>query len=359
MKVGIITFHAALNYGSVLQTYALQEYLAGRGHDVSVIDFRSLAQRKLYPAPVSFNSIYNTKQTFRRLASPSRIYEMSEKRASFRRFVSRYLHLTPGTYKSEKALRNEEWDSFDVIVSGSDQIWNPEAWDHSTAYFIDFTDKVRKVAYAPSIGQHPERIGGGSRFRELLSDYEALSVRELRSAEFLNRNGVAGRDIPVLPDPVLLHGADFWKTVASPSVKESGYIFYYSPGRRSSAAEFIADSLASGFMEGPAMEGNDGRKMIRKAGTEGPDGFISLVGNSLYTVGTSFHLMVFSMIFGKDYWCPDIASDSRKAQLAGGLGLDPDSGRIPFSDPAVHQAACAVTEDLRNKADGYFSALGL
>ena len=67
MKIGVITFHAALNYGSALQAYALQEYLSARGHDVSIIDFRSLAQRRLYPAPVCFNSVYNTKQSLRRL----------------------------------------------------------------------------------------------------------------------------------------------------------------------------------------------------------------------------------------------------------------------------------------------------
>ena len=63
MKIGIITFHAAMNYGSVLQAFALQEYLRSRGNDVRIIDFRSAAQRRLYPAPVSFGSLYNAKRT--------------------------------------------------------------------------------------------------------------------------------------------------------------------------------------------------------------------------------------------------------------------------------------------------------
>ena len=44
MKIGIITFHAAMNYGSVLQAFALQEYLRSRGNDVRIIDFRSAAR---------------------------------------------------------------------------------------------------------------------------------------------------------------------------------------------------------------------------------------------------------------------------------------------------------------------------
>ena len=33
MKIGIMTFHRAINYGAVLQTYALQKYLNDSGYD--------------------------------------------------------------------------------------------------------------------------------------------------------------------------------------------------------------------------------------------------------------------------------------------------------------------------------------
>ena len=38
MKIGILTFHRAHNYGAVLQTYGLQEYIKQLGHDVYIID---------------------------------------------------------------------------------------------------------------------------------------------------------------------------------------------------------------------------------------------------------------------------------------------------------------------------------
>ena len=40
MKIGILNFHRALNYGAVLQCYGLQETLTALGHEVSVIDYR-------------------------------------------------------------------------------------------------------------------------------------------------------------------------------------------------------------------------------------------------------------------------------------------------------------------------------
>jgi hypothetical protein len=40
MKIGILTFHCAHNYGAVLQAYALQEFLLSEGHKVYMIDYR-------------------------------------------------------------------------------------------------------------------------------------------------------------------------------------------------------------------------------------------------------------------------------------------------------------------------------
>ena len=42
MKIGILTFHWATNYGAVLQCYALQAYLEQLGHNVRVIDYKPL-----------------------------------------------------------------------------------------------------------------------------------------------------------------------------------------------------------------------------------------------------------------------------------------------------------------------------
>lgn len=41
MKIATLTFHRALNYGAVLQTYALQKVLDDLGYDTEVLDYRS------------------------------------------------------------------------------------------------------------------------------------------------------------------------------------------------------------------------------------------------------------------------------------------------------------------------------
>ena len=48
MKVGVLTFHNAYNYGAILQAYATQKLLENRGHDVEFIDYRNDAIDKSY-----------------------------------------------------------------------------------------------------------------------------------------------------------------------------------------------------------------------------------------------------------------------------------------------------------------------
>ena len=48
MKIGVLTFHRADNWGAVLQAYALQQYLMMLGNDVDMIDYRCKPIESVY-----------------------------------------------------------------------------------------------------------------------------------------------------------------------------------------------------------------------------------------------------------------------------------------------------------------------
>lgn len=48
MKIGILTFHRANNFGAVLQCFALQTYLKKIGLEVYVIDYRQKYIESIY-----------------------------------------------------------------------------------------------------------------------------------------------------------------------------------------------------------------------------------------------------------------------------------------------------------------------
>ena len=47
-KIGVITYHSAYNFGSVLQAYATQESIEKIGYSVEIVNYRMKSQNKYY-----------------------------------------------------------------------------------------------------------------------------------------------------------------------------------------------------------------------------------------------------------------------------------------------------------------------
>ena len=155
MKIGIITFHASFNYGSMLQAWALQTFLTKLGHDVEIINFRQKSQKLGYAKPIAFSSLPNVKRSVKRMLAPATIRPLYRKWHLFDGFMHRWLNLTD-EYNTLDQLRQADFD-LDALVTGSDQIWNTTVFDFSEAYFGTFVGgRTAKIAYAPSMGPAPE-----------------------------------------------------------------------------------------------------------------------------------------------------------------------------------------------------------
>ena len=143
LKVAIITFHRAINYGAVLQTYALSRYLKESGYDVQVLDYRAEAIENSYKIKFGLDA-YSLK---RMLLSPF----SEKKKREFYRFIDKNIPHTRSLYTQDD-LRKEA-QKFDFIVTGSDQVWNSQWTEGDEAYLLNFCKDEQKVSYAASIGK--------------------------------------------------------------------------------------------------------------------------------------------------------------------------------------------------------------
>ena len=124
MKIAIVTFHASFNYGSMLQAWALQTYLQSLGHNAIIVNYRSKVQRETYHKPIDFHNIANSLSSCKRLLTfPESIRPLLRKWHLFDDFLCQELHLT-AEYHSLCDIRRQDWSSFDLLICGSDQIWN-------------------------------------------------------------------------------------------------------------------------------------------------------------------------------------------------------------------------------------------
>jgi len=285
-KIGILTFHAAHNYGSMLQAYALQTFLKQYGIEVEAINLRIPAQKQKYRHPLRY---WGPRSIVRRIKSPINEFDSIVRWHRFENFLKQYISTTQEEYSSWEAILHDIMKSdYEAIICGGDQIWNTRCVDFSESYLLPGDiGKIKKLSYAPSIGGLLTDVNI-EYLSEKLDSFDVICVREKQSAELLTN--VLQRKIVDVADPVLLLDVHAWEAVSlcrKNAVEE--YIFSYSP-----LESKIQDSVSS-FL---SYKLNLPLVTPRAAG---PREFLGLVINASFIVGYSFHLIVFAIIFHKDF----------------------------------------------------------
>lgn len=323
MKIGIITFHASHNYGSVLQAWALQRFLENFSHQVTIVNYRSRIQRHIYHRPLEFRTFPLALSSVKRLLlNSSSVKPLNRKWERFEDFITTRYHLTP-LYKNIEDLTNGS-HGFDCLICGSDQIWNTSAPDSGCAYYGNWFDG-RKISYAASMGNSPWK-NDGDFYRAEVRNFSAISVRERSSREMLMRSGISN-DIEIVCDPTLLLSPEDYFWPSDNPLPNRPYIFFYTPVGVPTEYFAIAEKLAQetgweiyterGYYSYQLRD----FKHVHVIPDVGPVEFLQLIRNANLVIGGSFHLQVFSILFHKDFYAINGDKDARTNHLLNELGL--------------------------------------
>lgn len=291
MKVGIITFHFVNNFGGVLQAYAFQNFLTDEFHvECKIIDYRHW-----------FIRLTDAARRFP-LTDPSKclgpwshtIGERKERKRKFERFIKKHENLTKYYRTYHRLKRNE--DKFDLIICGSDQIWNPYlTLGPAKAYYARFADgSVRKISYAASVGNPPffrDRIAGYVR------SLDDVSIREQTTWLEDCLEEKPGYNV----DPTFLLKREKWDSLCSKPVSTEPYILIYLMQSNNEAYDVIQKiQKATGYRTYDISRYGYNPGFIDKTIVDvGPEDFLGLIKNAAYVCTNSFHGLVFSIIFNK------------------------------------------------------------
>lgn len=219
MKIGILTFHWATNYGAVLQCYALQAYLESLGHEVEIINYK--------PRKFDFWFKYWKRPWLILRLHKDLIAKKKEKfLASFR---NSRLHQTV-RYHSMKELRNANFN-YDVVISGSDQVLNPsftlEGEDCPTsAYYLEAFTEAKRIGYAVSFGCSEYPVRALSYSQKWINCFDRIGVREDTGMQVLGQMEYKG-GATVVPDPTILSGSELFRGIKTESPISKDYICVY------------------------------------------------------------------------------------------------------------------------------------
>lgn len=293
MKVGIITFHRALNYGAVLQAYALQKCLLMMGVDCDIIDYRCPYIEQFYK-PLKANPLKQPKMWMREMIyAPFNL----KKRAKFEDFVQNFMKRTKVLNVQEDL---QELNNFyDCFITGSDQVWNFNWSGFDEAYFLNFTETQKKNSYAASFGFDAIPNEMKEKYRWLLKDFRHISVRENTGQSIIKE--LLNREAAVSIDPSCLINKDEWSKIAIRPLEE-GYILLYTLEKSEQLCSY-ARAMAN-KMKTRIIYISDALKKYSEFQYKSflsPREFIGLFMNAGYVVTNSFHGLMFSVIFQKQF----------------------------------------------------------
>jgi len=315
-KVGVLTFHRAENYGSVLQAYALQKYLTDKlGIENELIDYIPSGQEEFYKLFVPITNIRNLIGNILKLSIANKY---KKRKDAFQGFLNSNLAISKDKYSAfnkNSLLSNQ----YSLIITGSDQIWNTECADFSWDYLLEDVHGLKKISYAASMGGG--KISDYDRYKKCLEEYTSISVREQYASDVINQMFNNEKKIEVSLDPTLLLDKEDYNKIAAPRKIQGDYMFLYSVYHDDKLLHTIRRMKKKwGMPIITLISRNNSYKVllngIKLANEEGPEDFLGYIRYAKFVLTNSFHGSVFSMIYGKEfYYLGDYRQDPRLKQL--------------------------------------------
>lgn len=328
MNIGIITLSSSYNCGSMLQCYALKKTLDAYGK-AEVINFcseKSKMQYDILPHGLAREIMANFR--YRRMTKL-----LKNEQGAYELFKTEMLKMN-----SDEVIENDvrtESFKYDVLVVGSDQVWNYKMNDFSEAFLLGWYPK-KKISYAASLGGVDLSSSKNvSQYIKWINEFSNISVRESAGADSIKK--MTNKDVPVVLDPTLLVDSSNWTELIGPPLVRGEYIFYYSwaycyeellelvkaQSRIEEIPVYVFDAHKWRYANSKKLK----KFSFKLCDEGGPLAFLNLMYYAKECYVESFHGTIFATIFEKDFWVLSNSStmqvnDTRLNELLKMLGLE-------------------------------------
>ena len=301
-KIGILTLTPTSNYGGILQSIALYHFLEREGYDVRLINKK-----------FKINSII--KKTYLYVLQRLPGQNLRGFRKSFLKSKALAHNINNLIPKRTKKLFNLKsfrehcnQENYDAVIVGSDQVWRYSYINDGSfsCYFLDFNKKLqtKKISYAASFGSETwENKETESTVKSLLKDFDSISCRE-ESGVNLCKDLFDVKAAHVLDPTLLLSSQSYSKIFSLKITKESKTLCTYILDNNKKKCDYTSKISENNSLSLIALNGSNS--------IYGLDEWVAAIKNSKLVITDSFHGMVFSIIFRRQF----IVIGNRKRGLA-------------------------------------------
>lgn len=337
MKIGIITFHRAINYGAALQSYALLHYLSQNYGEAAIIDYNPQYMQQRY-------AVLNLRRTLTK--KPIKLFEniMDECFCAMQRSKRKTLF-----EDFTNSMKLDDLSAhYDLVFLGSDQIWNPLLTGKSLdpIYWGQNINAKRICSYAPSMEITRQfDLETTKLISAYLQHIDKLSVRELSLRDFLlskfNKHSV------LVCDPVFLHSASFWLDCSLKTRPlRKPYALLYLVRVSNEIIKKVRKYCHDHKLELIVIS-NDSHYNIVNNTIISPLDFINYIYHSECVFSTSFHATAFSIIFRKEFYTFSMGNtgNTRVRDLLNFIGIS--ERHITINDTIGNAEAICYDEPMR------------
>lgn len=308
-KIGILTFHYSINYGAVLQALALLNVIESLGFDTEIINY--------IPTDYKPNSIICnlgvSKNIFNNRLEDINIPKIVKKIIIMKRFGEKISFKFDEFRKREMKLSKpvdevsifEILNNYDVIVVGSDQVWNPSQRKRNE-YFLNFGNRYQgeKISYAADSTTKEIDSEDVNKLKSALGEFKYISVRNTHSLDFVK--AIIDKDVPVVADPTILYNF----IQSNDKEKRSGeYVLTYILGKEIEGThkkalervKKVYGNIPVYSIIIPTMNSDISNIADEKFCDLDPSEWINLFKNAKFIYTDSFHGVLFALKFHKPF----------------------------------------------------------
>lgn len=333
MKIALLTLTHNSNFGATMQCYALSKFLSEQRHEVVLINvhesfFDSYLRNNVVPNKRNLG--LHIKKFLAKYFGigeqppivyswHNKIYSMiEEEKKKFAEFENKQLPPFSEVYNSFEDFTEKGYPKADLYIVGSDQVWNKKITQTNTCvYFFSFLKEEPRLSYAASLGGSANTLFTSEEIEEikgLLHKFNSISVREEVGKTILNN--VFNSDGEIVLDPTLLLDVKFYNELASlSSIEDKQFLFHYKFKINPEwwrAAELIANTL---HLKHRADWQKHHIKNMNYNPVIGVTDWLKLIKTADFVMTDSYHGMLFSIIFRKQFIVVSTDENSRGRML--------------------------------------------
>lgn len=312
-KIGIVTLNGEHNYGNRLQNYALQKSISNLGHSSETIVFRMLKTsviRLIKDTLIKISPLRHKRLDYWRM--------LKTKSAVFQPFSQTNIKTYTASAKNKPVIS----DRYDLFITGSDQVWNPNYTKGSSINFLSFAPSEKRTSYAASFGVSEIPVEYRDLYTLYLNNIQTISVREQAGAEIVKN--LTGRDAKLVPDPTILLDSNDWSELIKDydHLADERYLIVYSLHNldEDTWSQIYHHANANNLKIYQVM----GDFYDQKHETPSPDEFVARIKYASAVYTDSFHACVFSIIMHtpfKVFERKDMKMSSRLETLLSTYGM--------------------------------------